>query len=144
MQGNAAEVRNETEQNTVAQGALRLERPAKEIHQSHAEGLDGQRLQDEADRISAALQNLTEPNSPHKGHFIVRVSEDFVSLAGPEGLERMMEQVRKRIPGNLFLSTFPGEAGVYCFKSVDHRQFMAHTPTEAGAPHSGQNRRWNS
>ena len=74
LHGSIKEVRNEAEDETVVQGAVKREHDRRRemprgYFAVHLQALDEQRIQAEADRLSAALTDLKQPNSPDKEQF---------------------------------------------------------------------------
>lgn len=109
LHGEIKEVRNEAEDETVVQGAVSREHDRRQEMPKgylavHLQALDDQRIQAEADRLSAALQNLTQPNSPDKTQFMAEVSVYFLPLASQHDMNRLFEKVREQVKQPLYIS----------------------------------------
>jgi len=109
LHGDIKEVRNEAEDETVVQGAVRREHDRRQemprgYFAVHLQALEEQRIQTEADRLSAALTNLKQPNSPDKTQFMAEVSVYFLPLASQHDLNRLFEKVREQVGQPIFLS----------------------------------------
>ena len=109
LHGEIKEVRNEAEDETVVQGAVRREHDRRQEMPKgylavHLQALDEQRIQTEADRLSAALQNLTQPNSPDKTQFMAEVSVYFLLLASQHDMNRLFEKVCEQVGQPLYIS----------------------------------------
>lgn len=110
--GKIVEVRNEPEDESVVQGALlrehqRRERLPKGRLDTHLQKLADQRVQKEADRITTALEKLTEPNSPKKAHFMVPLSAGFSYVASTADMDRLVDKMAAQFPGQEFYFQVP-------------------------------------
>lgn len=119
--GKIMEVRNEAEDESVVQGALRREherrdRLPKGTISAHVEKLADQRVQGEVDRIASSFEGLTEPNSPNKTHKMVKLSDDFMFLASSKDTDKLLDKLHTLLKNDtLHMSGLTGEKGVYCF-----------------------------
>ena len=109
LHGDIKEVRNEAEDETVVQGAVKREHERRQemprgYFAVHLQALDEQRIQAEADRLSSALTNLTQPNTPDKTRFMAEVSVYFMPLASQHDLNRLFEKVREQVGQPVSLS----------------------------------------
>lgn len=135
--GKLTEVRNEAEDETVVQGALRREHAQRErlpkgVLSAHLQKLADRQIHAEADRIASALQKLKEPNSPGSSHFMAQLSYHFTALAGTAMTEKLLHQLQQRFPGeNLFFTTIKDRQGQYCFKSPAREQAQARPSIKA-------------
>lgn len=109
LHGDIKEVRNEAEDETVVQGAVKREHERRQemprgYFAVHLQALEEQRIQAEADRLSSALTNLTQPNAPDKTRFMAEVSVYFVPLASQHDLNLLFEKVREQVGQPVSLS----------------------------------------
>jgi hypothetical protein len=67
-------------------------------------------IKTEAERIIAELAGLTDPNSPNKTHFMVKISHEFLYLASTKDQERLFNALpyKTRTIGNM-----KGEKGLF-------------------------------
>ena len=131
--GDIESTRNEAEDESVVQGALRREHERRERLPSgrmavHIEDLYAQRIQSEADRLSAALQNLTKPNTPDKTHFMAEVSPYFVPLASDYDMNRLFEKVQAQVKQPMYIEKTPGKDGLSFFMRREERT-QEHKPS---------------
>lgn len=90
--------------------ARKAEKIASAPEKKH--GLAEKRVQAEADHIMSALQNMTEPNSPQKRHFIVPLSQDFIQSASTGDMDKLGDKLAAHFPKQAFFFTVPdGEKG---------------------------------
>lgn len=109
LYGSIKEVRNEAEDETVVQGAVRREHDRRQemprgYFAVHLQALDEQRIQDEADRLSAALTDLKQPNAPDKEQFMAEISVYFLPLASQHDLNRLYEKVRDQVGPAVYIT----------------------------------------
>ena len=131
--GDIESTRNEAEDESVVQGALRREHERRERLPSgrmavHIEDLYAQRIQSEADRLPAALQNLTKPNTPDKTHFMAEVSPYFVPLASDYDMNRLFEKVQAQVKQPMYIEKTPGKDGLSFFMRREERT-QEHKPS---------------
>ena len=98
--GDILDTRNEADDESVVQGALKREHERRERMPRghiavHLQKLEESRIQTEADRLASALQSLTEPNTPDKTHFMAEVSPYFVPLASDDDMYRLFAKVQE-------------------------------------------------
>lgn len=118
--GKIMEVRNEAEDESVVQGALRREherrqRLPKGQFNTHVQKLADQRVQAEAERITAALEKLTEPNSPKKAHFMVPLSLHFQQIASTCDMDKLMDKMAAHFSRQAFYFQVPDGGKTPCF-----------------------------
>lgn len=109
LHGSIKEVRNEAEDETVVQGAVKREHDRRRemprgYFAVHLQALDEQRIQAEADRLSAALTDLKQPNSPDKEQFMAEISVYFLPLASQHDMNRLYEKVQKQVGQPVYFS----------------------------------------
>lgn len=123
--GAILEVRNEAEDESVVQGALRREHERREKLpkgriSTHVEKLADQRIQTEADRLQGAFADLKEPNSPHKTHYMVEISPTFLHTAGTRDTDLLLDKLVAALKNDtLHFSGITGEKGCFCFIKAD-------------------------
>jgi len=110
--GKIMEVRNEPEDESVVQGALRREHERRERlpkgrFDAHVQKLADQRVQAEADRITSALEKLTEPNSPKKDHFMVPLSPHFIQISSTGDMDALTDKLGAHFPAQAFYFQVP-------------------------------------
>lgn len=111
-QAKIVEVRNEPEDESVVQGALRQEHERRERLpkgrlDAHVQKLADQRVQAEADRITSALEKLTEPNSPKKEHFMVPLSPHFIQISSTGDMDALTDKLGAHFPAQAFYFLVP-------------------------------------
>ncbi len=124
--GDIEDVRHEADDESVVQGALhreheRRERMPKGHIAVHVQKLEESRVQTEADRLASALQNLTEPNTPDKTHFMAEVSPYFLPLASQDDIYRLFEKVQKQVGQPMYISQVDGKKGLHFFMRREER-----------------------
>lgn len=124
--GDILDARNEADDESVVQGALhreheRRERMPKGHIAVHVQELEEARIQTEADRLAAALQSLTEPNTPDKTHFMAEVSPYFLPLASHDDMHRLFEKVRDQVKQPIYIAPVEGANGQYIFMRREER-----------------------
>ncbi len=124
--GDILDARNEADDESVVQGALhreheRRERMPKGHIAVHVQELEEARIQTEADRLAAALQSLTEPNTPDKTHFMAEVSPYFLPLASHDNMHRLFEKVRDQVKQPIYIAPVEGANGQYIFMRREER-----------------------
>ena len=107
--GDILDTRNEADDESVVQGAIKREHERRERMPKghiavHVQKLEESRIQTEADRLSAALQSLTEPNTPDRTHFMVEVSPFFLPLASNDDMYRLFEKVQGQVKQPLYIA----------------------------------------
>ena len=70
----------------------------------HLQALDEQRIQAEADRLSSALTDLKQPNSPDKEQFMAEISVYFLPLASQHDMNRLFEKVRDQVGQTVYIT----------------------------------------
>ena len=133
--GDIADTRNEADDESVVQGALHREHERRERMPRghiavHVQKLEESRIQTEADRLSAALQNLTEPNTPDKTHFMTEISPYFLPLASQDDMYRLFEKVQAQVKQPMYIAQVDGKRGQYFFMRREERtQEQPHKPS---------------
>lgn len=110
----------------MVQGALhreheRRERMPKGHIAVHVQDLEQSRIQTEADRLAAALQSLTEPNTPDGTHFMAEVSPYFLPLASQDDMFRLFEKVREQVKQPMYIAQAEGKRGQFLFMRREER-----------------------
>ena len=131
--GDIADTRNEPDDESVVQGALRREHERRERMPRghiavHVQALEESRIQTEADRLASALQNLTEPNTPDKTHFMAEVSPYFLPLASQDDMYRLFQKVQEQVKQPMYISQVDGKRGQYFFMRREERA-QEHKPS---------------
>ena len=131
--GDIADTRNEPDDESVVQGALRREHERRERMPRghiavHVQALEEARIQTEADRLASALQNLTEPNTPDKTHFMAEVSPYFLPLASQDDMYRLFQKVQEQVKQPMYISQVDGKRGQYFFMRREERT-QEHKPS---------------
>ena len=131
--GDIADTRNEPDDESVVQGALRREHERRERMPRghiavHVQALEEARIQTEADRLASALQNLTEPNTPDKTHFMAEVSPYFLPLASQDDMYRLVQKVQEQVKQPMYISQVDGKRGQYFFMRREERT-QEHKPS---------------
>ena len=124
--GDILDTRNEADDESVVQGALHREHERRErIPRGHiavhVQELEESRIQTEADRLAAALQSMTEPNTPDKTHFMAEVSPYFLPLASQDDMYRLFEKVREQVKQPMYIAQAEGKQGQYFFMRREER-----------------------
>lgn len=124
--GDIADTRNEADDESVVQGALRREHERRERMPRghiavHVQELEQSRIQTEADRLAAALQSLTEPNTPDQTHFMAEVSPYFLPLASQDDMYRLFEKVQAQVKRPMYIAQVDGKHGQYFFMRREER-----------------------
>ena len=107
--GDILETRNEADDESVVQGAIKREHERRErMPRGHiavqVQKLEESRIQTEADRLVSELQNLTEPNTPDKTHFMAEVSPYFVPLASNDDMYQLFAKVKEQVKQPLYIA----------------------------------------
>jgi hypothetical protein len=84
--------------------------------QYHVSDLHTGRVTFEAKQIVYALNNISEPNSPDKGHFMAAVSHYFIQFASNEQLDKLTNALPFKDES---LSTIKGRRGMYAVVGKD-------------------------
>ena len=124
--GDILDARNEADDESVVQGALRREHERRERlprgHIAvHVQNLEQSRIQTEADRLAAELQRLTEPNAPDGTHFMAEVSPYFLPLASQDDMNQLFETVRAQLKQPMYIAPLEGKSGQYFFMRREER-----------------------
>lgn len=124
--GDILDTRNEADDESVVQGALRREHDRRERMPKghiavHVQELEESRIQAEADRLAAALQSLTEPNTPDKTHYMEKVSPYFLPLASQDDMHQLFEKVRNQVKRPIYIAPVEGASGQYFFMRREER-----------------------
>ena len=82
------------------------------------------RVKAEAERIVAEFSGLTEPNSPAKTHFMVKISHDFLFDAGSKDQEKLFDALPYKTRS---VSNLKGEKGLFVFVKKEELQKEAPT-----------------
>jgi hypothetical protein len=85
----------------------------------HMQSLTDNRIQTEAERIVSAFRELTEPNSPNKTHYMVRLSHGFSVLSGSAEMDRLFDALPYK---SLSMSGLNGEKGIWLMVSKDENR----------------------
>ena len=78
----------------------------------HTAALHDSRIRREAERVLSKLQDLKEPNSPDKAHFMVELSPHFTAVASSKDTDRLLSMLPFK---KLSLSTLKERHGIYAF-----------------------------
>ena len=81
--------------------------------------LHDSRIRREAGRILSKLQDLTEPNSPEKTHFMVELSPHFTAIASSRDTDRLLSMLPFK---KLSLSNLKEQHGIYAFLPKDENR----------------------
>jgi len=106
--GEILERRNEAEDESVVQGALRREHNRREKLPKgkfpvHVQALAESRLQVEADRLTTALQKQFQAAMPDKADFKAEVSIYFVPLASNDEIHRLFKMVEAQVNRPMYI-----------------------------------------
>ena len=131
--GDILDTRHEADDESVVQGALRREHERRERMPKghiavHVQALEESRIQTEADRLASALQNLTEPNTPDKTHFMAEVSPYFLPLASQNDMFRLFQKVQEQVKQPMYIAQVDGKRGQYFFMRREERA-QEHKPS---------------
>ncbi len=131
--GDIMDTRHEADDESVVQGALhreheRRERMPKGHIAVHVQALEESRIQTEADRLVSELQNLTEPNTPDKTHFMAEISLYFLPLASQDDMFRLFQKVQEQVKQPMYISQVEGKKGQYLFMRREERT-QEHKPS---------------
>ncbi len=85
----------------------------------HTAALHDSRIRREAERILSKLQELTEPNSPDKTHFMVELSPHFTVIASSKDTDRLLSMLPFK---KLSLSNLKERHGIYAFLPKDENR----------------------
>lgn len=78
----------------------------------HTAALHDSRIRREAERVLSKLQDLKEPNSPDKTHFMVELSPHFTAIASSRDTDRLLSMLPFK---KLSLSNLKEQHGIYAF-----------------------------
>ena len=133
--GDIADTRNEADDESVVQGALRREHERRDRMPKghiavHVQALEQSRIQTEADRLASALQSLAGPNAPDGKQFMAEISPYFLPLASQDDMFRLFEKVREQVKQPLYIAQAEGKRGQYFFMRREERdQDQPHKPS---------------
>lgn len=85
----------------------------------HIKSLVDSRVKSETDRICSEIQGLTEPNSPNKTHFMVKLSDEFMCLASSKDQDRLFDALPYKTKN---LTNIKGEKGILLTVTKDEIQ----------------------
>jgi len=133
--GDIADTRNEADDESVVQGALRREHERRDRMPKghiavHVQELEQSRIQTEADRLASALQSLAGPNAPDGKQFMAEISPYFLPLASQDDMFRLFEKVREQVKQPLYIAQAEGKRGQCFFMRREERdQEQTHKPS---------------
>lgn len=133
--GDIFDTRNEADDESVVQGALHREHERRERMPRghiavHVQDLEQSRIQTEADRLAAALQSLTEPNTPDGTHFMAEVSPYFLPLASQDDMFRLFEKVQEQVKQPMYIAKLDGQERPHFFvRREEPVQEQPHKPS---------------
>lgn len=133
--GDIMDTRNEADDESVVQGALRREHDRRERMPKghiavHVQKLEESRIQTEADRLAFELQSLTEPNTPDKTHFMAEVSPYFLPLASQDDMFQLFQKVQEQVKQPMYIAQLDDKRGQYFFMRREERaQEQTHKPS---------------
>lgn len=81
--------------------------------------LHDSRIRREAERVLSKLQDLKEPNSPDKTHFMVELSPHFTAIATSKDTDRLLSMLPFK---KLSLSNLKERHGIYAFLPKDENR----------------------
>lgn len=124
--GDIEFVRNEADDESVVQGALRREHDRRERMPKghlavHVQKLEESRIQAEADRLVSELQNMKEPNTQDGTHFMAEVSIYFAPLASPADIHTLFKKVQRQLNQPMYISRSENGQRVYFFMRREER-----------------------
>lgn len=122
--GNVTSIRFHPEDESVLASILRREQRQRDETpvgslKAHVKTLVNNRINGEAERITAALKELSEPNSPSKTHFAVPLSHEFLYLASSSDQSRLLDALPFK---GKALTGLKGEKGVFATVPKDELQ----------------------
>lgn len=85
----------------------------------HTAALHDSRIKREAERVLSKLQELREPNSPDKTHFIVELSPHFTAIATSKDTDRLLSMLPFK---KLTFSNLKERHGIYAFLPKDENR----------------------
>ena len=85
----------------------------------HTAALHDSRIRREAERVLSKLQDLKEPNSPEKTHFMVELSPHFTAIASSRDTDRLLSMLPFK---KLSLSNLKERHGIYAFLPKDENR----------------------
>ncbi|PXX44562.1 hypothetical protein DFR60_12649 [Hungatella effluvii] len=85
----------------------------------HTAALHDSRIRREAGRVLSELQDLKEPNSPDKTHFMVELSPYFTAIASSKDTDRLLSMLPFK---KLSLSNLKERHGIYAFLPKDENR----------------------
>lgn len=131
--GAVAGLRYLPEDESVLAGLLRREKTRRDqtpkgTLKTHMKKLVDGRIQAEARRLRTAFQELPEPNSPNKTHFMVKLSYEFMFFAGNTDTDKLFDLLPFK---SLHLSNLKGEKGVFAFIKKDDERGQPLKPSKS-------------
>ena len=85
----------------------------------HTAALHDSRIRREAERVLSKLQDLKEPNSPEKTHFMVELSPHFTAIATSKDTDHLLSVLPFK---ELTLSNLKERHGIYAFLPKDENR----------------------
>ena len=124
--GDILETRNEADDESVVQGAIKREHERRDRMPQghiavHVRELEESRIQTEAERLVTELQSLTEPNTPDKTHFMAEVSPYFLPLASNDDMNQLFAKVREQVKQPLYIDRPKGKESLHFFMRREER-----------------------
>lgn len=89
----------------------------------HTAALHDSRIRREAERVLSKLQDLKEPNSPDKTHFMVELSPHFTAIASSKDTDCLLSMLPFK---KLSLSNLKERHGIYAFLPKDENRTRAY------------------
>lgn len=125
--GDILESRNEAEDESMVQGALRREHNRREKlpkgkFPDHVQALAESRIQAEADRLAAELQKQFQPDAPDKADFKAEVSIYFVPLASNDEIHRVFKMVEAQVNRPMYIERTDNGRMYFHAKGEERRQ----------------------
>ena len=124
--GDIRDTRNEADDESVVQGALRRgherrDRMPRGHIAVHVQDLEQSRIQTEADRLVSELQSLSGPNAPDGKQFMAEISPYFLPLASQDDMFRLFEKVQEQVKQPMYIAQVEGKHGQYFFMRREER-----------------------
>jgi len=125
--GDILERRNEAEDESVVQGVLRREHNRREKLPKgkfpvHVQALAESRIQAEADRLTAALQNQLQTAAPDKTDFKAEVSIYFLPLASNDEVHRLFKMVEAQVNRPMYIERTDNQRMYFHARGEERRQ----------------------
>lgn len=119
-------VRGETQPNDLDALRFLLQQEQRERERlkpgdfrEHTAALHDSRIRREAERVLSKLQELREPNSPDKTHFMVELSPHFTAIATSKDTDRLLSMLPFK---KLTFSNLKERHGIYAFLPKDENR----------------------